>query len=435
MTENNIYDVVIFGGGLNGLFLAYFLRKKYPHYKIAIVERAPQMGGLIETQKVGSAELEKFYHHIFLTDTILLETINTLNLADKLVFKDSSIANLNQQVFQPFVTPVDLLKYKGLSFFTKLKIGLYSLLIQKDRNGDKYANINSKEWITKKMGKEAWEKLWGPLFEGKFHDFAANLSLSFLWTRLHVRANSKKTGKEQLGYMKGSFSQISKKMVELLPTMEIVFFNGAEIQKITKADKDYQIQIGGQTLKTKFIISTFSPIIFKKVFQEFISADYLAKLNSVKYLAVICPTFILDKQLTPYYWTNIVDQQIPFKGIIEQTNLFDYPEYESNKIVYLSHYLKQDDPLLQKDDNYLKSYYLQNLEKAVGKKVEPKDIRINRAMFAQPVFTLDMNQDMIKFKTPIDNVFQCTMVNLLPMERGINSSIHIANEFVNSINL
>lgn len=435
MTASDTQDIVILGGGLNGLFLAYFLRKKYPTYKIAIVERAPKMGGLIETQKVGSTELEKFYHHIFLTDKILLDTIQTLNLSDKLDFKDSSIANLNKQVFQPFVTPLDLLKYKGLSLLTKIKIGLYSLWIQKDKNGDKYSNLNTQDWITKKMGKEAWAKLWGPLFVGKFHDYAKNLSLSFLWTRLHVRANSKKTGKEQLGYMKGSFSQISRKMSELLPTMGITFFNDEEIKQISKIDGHYQIHTASKVLNTMAIISTFSPLLFKNIFKDFVDESYLKKINSIKYLAVICPTFILDQQLTPYYWTNIIDEAVPFKGIIEQTNLFDYPEYEGNKIVYLSHYLKQDDPLLQKDETYLKDFYLTNLEKALGKKITPKDIRVNKAMFAQPVFTLDMDQDMIKFETPIEHVYQCTMVNLLPMERGINSSIHIANKFVNSINL
>jgi len=435
MSENKKEDIVILGGGLNGLFLAYFLRRKYSNCNITIIEKGAKMGGLIETQRIGSTEIERFYHHIFLTDKILLETAKDLGLDDKLDFKDSSIANLNNQIFQPFVTPMDLLKYKGLSFITKIKIGIYSLLIQKDKNGAKYIDLNAKEWITKKMGKEAWAKLWGPLFVGKFHDYANNLSLSFLWTRLHVRGNSKKTGKEQLGYMKGSFSQISQKMVALLPTMGIRFINNADIQSITRVGEEYQLQLSNETLSTKSIISTFSPLIFKNVFKGFLPASYLAKVNSIKYLAVVCPMFISDQSATPYYWTNIIDESVPFKAIIEHTNLFDSPEYEGNKILYLSHYMKQDDPLFQKDDDFLKQFYLTGLEKVLGKKLQPKEIIINRAMYAQPVFTLDMDKDMIKFETPIENVYQCNMVNLLPMERGINSCIHIANEFVNSISL
>lgn len=435
MTMESNENIVILGGGLNGLFLGYFLKKKYPSHKIAIVEKSSKMGGLVEVQKVGSTEIEKFYHHVFLTDKVLLNMLDELNISDLLDFRDSSVANLENGFFQPFVTPMDLLNYKGLSLFSKIRIGLLSLFLQKSKSGDRYVNKNTEQWIRKNMGNESWNKLWGPLFLGKFHDYAKNLSLSFLWARLNSRASSKKGGKEQLGYMRGSFDLLTRKLVEELETMDVKLVNNVTINKITKFEDKYEVQLDEGVLRSKVLISTFSPVIFKEVFKDFVSESYLEKLDSVKYLAAICPMFTFEEQITPYYWTNIIDSETPFKGIIEHTNLFDHPEYEGNKILYLSHYLKQDDALLQKDDEYLKEFYLTNLEKALGRKLRPKQTIISKAMFAQPVFTLDLDRDVIKFETPISNVYQCNMTNLLPMERGINNCAYIAKKLVDSISL
>lgn len=433
--EVNKNDIIILGGGLNGLFLGYFLKKKYPSYSISIIEKTDNMGGLIEVQGVGSTVVEKFYHHVFLTDKVLLNTLKELGLFNLLDFRNSSVANLENACFQPFVTPLDLLKYKGLSFFSKIRIGLFTILIQMAKSGDKYIDENAEKWIRKNMGNEAWDKLWGPLFCGKFHDYAKNLSLSFLWARLNARAGSKKAGKEQLGYMVGSFDLLTRKLAEKLHDMGVKLFSNASMGGVIRSGDNYKINIGNIALKSRVLITTFSPLIFKDVFKDLVPNIYLEKLNTVKYLASICPMFIFDKKITPYYWTNIIDEDVPFKCIIEHTNLFDSPGYQGNKILYLSHYLKQDDILLQKNDEYLKDFYLTNLEKALGQTLNPKEIIINRAMFAQPVFMLDLDRDILKFETPIRNVYQCNMTNLLPMERGISNCVYITNKFVNSVDL
>jgi hypothetical protein len=101
--------------------------------------------------------------------------------------------------------------------------------------------------------------------------------------------------------------------------------------------------------------------------------------------------------------------------------------------MYFSNYIISSDPLFTKDESYLKTYYLEILQKALGSSLKPQNIYIAKDLFAQPVYTVDFADNLIDFVTPIPCVYQCNMVNFLPIERGINSSIMIAKKFIDYI--
>ena len=57
----------VLGGGALGLAAA--LRLAQAGRRVTLIEREPQLGGLASGFSVGPNYLEKFYHHIFRTDT------------------------------------------------------------------------------------------------------------------------------------------------------------------------------------------------------------------------------------------------------------------------------------------------------------------------------------------------------------------------------
>ncbi len=412
---------------INGIFLAYeFIKRWYTN--ITLYEKLPVLWWLLGYYDFDWTKLEKYYHHVFNTDKDLIDLVKELRIQNDLIFKESNIGNLQNGKIISFVTPLDLLTYPYLGFLSKIRVWFFSLFLQKYSYWEKFRKIKVEFWIKKYMGKKSWDVLRKPLFQKKFHTYTNKLSLSFLWTRLYIRANSRKWWKEMLGYMKWSFYCIVDKIIASLQD-KIAIKTNSNVEFIW----DHILIVDGVSHHYDIIVSTLATPIFASLIDKTSYKDFYATLQSVKYLSVICPLFVFDKPITTYYRINNVDETIDIWWIIEHTNLFDFPDYHNKKFMYFSHYLMYSDPLLTKDELYLKSYYFDILKKALPTSIQPQNIYITKDMFAQPVYTVDFPDSLIGFETPIGGVYQCNMVNFLPIERGINSSIMIAKKFINYI--
>src|SRR4030081_698752 len=74
----------VFGGGAVGVGAA--LRLAQAGRRVTLIEREPQLGGLAAGFRVGPNNLEKFYHHIFRTDTTIIAFIRELGLDQHLIW-------------------------------------------------------------------------------------------------------------------------------------------------------------------------------------------------------------------------------------------------------------------------------------------------------------------------------------------------------------
>ena len=85
-TKNN--RIAIIGGGYSGLSAAHSFIKS--GYSVEVYEAAPFLGGLASTFNIGDTEVEKFYHHLFLSDNYLIDLLKEFNLQDRIIWKNSS---------------------------------------------------------------------------------------------------------------------------------------------------------------------------------------------------------------------------------------------------------------------------------------------------------------------------------------------------------
>ena len=66
-------------------------------------------------------------------------------------------------------------------------MGLAVLLLQRrHRSVEPFESQTIKEWVTRAMGAQAWDKIWGPLLWGKFRDEADRISMSWLWSSREI---------------------------------------------------------------------------------------------------------------------------------------------------------------------------------------------------------------------------------------------------------
>ena len=81
----HIHDIVIIGGGISGLFLAYNLIQDDKYKDILLIEGSSELGGRIRTEKLDEIPLEMGAGRFSSGHLKLLSLIKKLNLDDKIV--------------------------------------------------------------------------------------------------------------------------------------------------------------------------------------------------------------------------------------------------------------------------------------------------------------------------------------------------------------
>lgn len=438
--------VCIIGGGISGLVLTYYLSNL--EYKVTMLEKSFEVGGLLRTVKtLHNQNIEKYYHHIFKTDTDFTDLLEDLGIRDKLKWHKNTTSLFKDKKFYPFTSPLDLLK-SPLTFFSSLRVGLATITLKKV-SWERYKNITTKELIIKYMGRKAWDELWGPLFEGKFEKYAKTVGAPWFISRLNQRST-------ELGYMIGSFqtlldkleSKLLKNGVNILTDQDIdqidahVILNDSEGSRIVTDKDEILLPIlhrDQNDKKNKFlvnnktydiVVSTINPKDFAKISPLLEKENQ--KYEKVEYVGAICTLIELKKKQTDYYWNNILNTDIPFKGFIEHTNFISPKKYGGNAIVYLSHYTKPDSRHYEMQKEDLGRAYVKDLEKMIpGISKDIIDIRIFKSKKAQPVIPADF--EPLENTTSIPNLYTTSMAHIYPEDRGVNNAIKEAKKITGLI--
>ena len=179
--------ILVVGGGITGLVAAYRLLQK--KYRVTLVEKDNNLGGLLGGFKINGVYLEKTYHHIFRTDREIISLIKELGLEDKLKWHESKTGLYFEGKLYPFAGAIDLLKFKPLNLIDKLRLGLVKIYLEKENNWHKFENVLAYEWMKKWCGDRAYKVVWEPLLMGKFSDRYKEISMAWMWARIHTRGN------------------------------------------------------------------------------------------------------------------------------------------------------------------------------------------------------------------------------------------------------
>jgi protoporphyrinogen oxidase len=382
--------IAIIGGGMTGMVAARELAIK--GFEVDLYERSEFLGGLLAGFMLGKSHLEKAYHHIFKTDGEILGLIKELGLEEKMVWKESSIAIYNGREIQPFVTPIDLLKFKGLDLFSKVRLGIVSLWLAYDKNWQKYEKVTAVEWIKKYCGSRAYKVIWEPLLKGKFHDRYEEISMAWLWARIHTRSGSKdKNGKEYLGYMTGGFEQLIGALEKELVKLKVNIYKNETVDLAT-------------------IEAKYDRVV------------YTGPLKEVEYLGAICIILESSQNLSSYYWHNINDLNSPFLAFIQQTNLIDKKHYRGNHVYYLGSYLPQNHEWFDKDQKEVEKIYLDYLKKIFPNFERKKIKSINTFRFKTAQHLVTTKYKVPEYKVS-EKIYQANFAQIYPEDRGTNFAV------------
>lgn len=409
--------VAVLGGGISGLLSAYFLSKE--GYEVDLYEKTNLLGGLLGTLETTSGgSLEKYYHHFFKNDKYLLKLLEELDLNNKIIWTESSVSLLKEGKFYDFSTAKDLLNCSLFSLKSKIRMGIGTLILSRTNSLFLY-NLTAKELIEKVMGSESYKKLWEPLFEGKFEKHANKIAAPWFVERLKKRSKSRVNGCEILGYIEGSFSLLTEKLEKE------ILRNKGKILKNYKINEASTYRATLDNKKYNLIVSTLPLSLLSEIVKE----DFI--FPKTEYTGIICAVLELKKKQSKYYWTNVLDSNIPFQCMIEHTNLISEKNYGKKHIMYLGQYINPDLPMFFKDSKELKKEYLFHLRKIFPKiEKEITSFKIFKNKKAQPIVKNGYKKPPIKIG---NNFYVTSMAHIYPGDRGINEAIREVRNLVGKI--
>ncbi len=387
----NRRKIAIIGGGLGGLVTGYWLSKKGD--EITIFEKENFWGGLASGFEIEGTILDKSYRHIFKTDTDLIALIKELDLQSRLKWYKSSTGLFWKGKIYPFLTAMDLLKFKPLNLIDKFRMGMIALWLKYDKNWQKYEKILAYEWMNKWVGERAYKVVWEPLLKGKFDDVYRKISMAWLWARIHTRGNSvNEKGEEILGYLDGGFQILVDKLVE-------------------------KIRKNGGILKLKTGVNRL-----KKLRKEFDLIIDTRPSKKIDYLGMISLVFSSNQDLGEYYWNNINDTKSPFVALLQHTKLVGKEKYNNKNIYYLGKYVSQKNKYFKMSDEKIKSEwfkYLKNIFPQFDMK-KVREVKIFKSKVAQHIVGLNYKvpKHWINKKT-----YRMNFAQIYPQDRGMNYAI------------
>ena len=418
-------DYAILGGGALGLHTAYRLASA--GHVVMVFEQETTAGGLASGFRVGENWLEKFYHHLFKTDTTAIKLIQELGLGDRLEWSHPRTVCLVNGKFQQLDSPMTLLKFAPLRIDERLRVAAVGALLKLTGSGI-YEGKTAEPWLRRWMGKRAYDMVFAPLFGAKFGALRDQIALPWFWARFHDRTT-------YLGYLRGGFQLLYERLVERISEA------GGKVLLGTRVESAQPLDDGRWEVRTSQGIWTFDRVISTMATRltcRLIPAlpdDYRARYDWGQAYGAQCLIFALDRQVTDSYWINPCDPGYPFTSLVEHTNYRPPAEYGGRHLLYLGNYRPMDDPLFKMSKEEVIQEFLPHL-KRINASFSADWITeswLFQAPFAQPIVTTEYRQHIPPLRTPLNGLWVANMFQVYPHDRGQNYSFELAERLVKEL--
>jgi len=412
--------VVVIGAGAMGLAAAYHAAKA--GHSVDVLEAAPEPGGMAAHFDFDGLSIERFYHFVCKSDHATFELMRELGIGDRMRWRTTSMGYFIGGRLHAWGDPVSLLSFPEIGLVSRLRYGLFAFLSTRRERWDAIEHESARSWITRWCGREAFERLWKPLFDLKFYEYADDISAAWVWTRIKRIGRSRRSlFHEELGYIEGGTQTLVDALCKGIVGGGGRIHTGCAVRKVaTVAGRVTGVETAARFFPADAVICTVpTPLVPDLVpdLPEVAKAQYRAIRN----IGVCCLVFKLRRSVTPHFWVNVSDPDMAIPGFIEFSNLRPV----DNTVVYVPYYMPAAHPKFRWADQALLDEafgYLCRVNRALSR----RDIlasRVARLRYAQPVCEPGFAAKIPPPKTAVAGLQVADTCFYYPEDRGISESV------------
>ncbi|MBA3060129.1 MAG: protoporphyrinogen oxidase [Nitrospirae bacterium] len=299
--------IVIVGGGISGLSLAYALLESDPSADVVVFESEKRPGGKIWTEKVNgflceggvNGFLDNRPKTLELASKLLLNPLRSSDAARKrYVFSDGKLRLLPE-------SPLSFLSSDLLSLYGRLRV-MYEFFAPRGRAEDE----TLADFARRRLGKEAYEKLIDPMASGIYAGNPELLSLkscfpkiceleekygSLIKGMIKLQGDAKKSGKPKVGAGPGgvltSFHSGMEMMIDSMKSfLKERLRVGNKVVSVERKNKGYAVHLSDGMIVEAEIVVIASPAYSAAEILRNLDRSLSSVLSEIPYpsVSVVC---------------------------------------------------------------------------------------------------------------------------------------------------
>ena len=421
---------VIIGAGAMGLAAAHYALKL--GHEVDVVEADRQAGGMAAHFDFDGLSIERFYHFVCKPDAPTFALMDELGIGDRMRWRPTSMAYFAGGRLHPWGDPIPLLTSSLLNPLEKLRYGLQVFGASRRRGFEDLEDVSARAWIERRAGRSVYDKLWRPLMELKFYQYADDISAAWIATRIRRLGNSRRSiFQEELGYIEGGSETLVDALVASIERQGGRIHLGTAAERIaTEGGRVTGVAAGARNFPAEAVICTApTPHVARLApdLPEAVRAAY----DGIRNIGVVCVVHKLKRSVSPHFWVNVVDPGMEIPGFVEFSNLRPMPQ----TVVYVPYYMPTDRPKWAwSDDQFIAESF--GYLRRVNPSLTDDDrlaSKVGRLRHAQPVCEPGFAAKLPPIRTAIAGLMIADTCFYYPEDRGISESTRLAREMALAI--
>ena len=418
-------SIAVVGGGIAGIAGALELAKS-GICRVTLFEKAGQLGGLNSPHRWQDLICDRFYHVVLPSDHFTIEFLRQLGLADRLRFAAAKSGFYGRGRLASFSSAQDFIRFPFLSLGQKFRLGLGILYSSRVAALKKLDRFSAPRWLKRVFGQTVYENFWNPLVRSKLGDAAEWTSAAFLGATIKRLYGARRGARlrESMGIILGGTNAIQGAAEKRLSELAVEIRTGTPVERLSYQDGKIVLQSPAcRRPFDKVLLTIPNPEILKIIQDVHVSAAWRGIIGT-EYLGIICLLLILKRALSPYYVINLLDENLPFTGIVESTNIIPEGTFGGRHLVYLPKYVTQDDPLNKTPDARIAEDFIEALRK-IFPDIRNEEIlhsQIFRENCVQPIHRPKTAQTRPSSRSPLPGVYLAN-ASLIPNSTLNNNAV------------
>jgi protoporphyrinogen oxidase len=421
----------VIGGGIGGLSAAYRLSKSGA--QVELLETSSELGGLGTFFRAGESWVERFYHCIMPTDDDLLGLLHDLGRRDDVVWRRTTMGMVVEGKRYPFNTARDLLRFRPLSLWSRLRLGGVTVLLRRLGKGKDLDHVRAEDWLRGLFGDRIWQQVWEPLFRSKFGPTVGDVPALYLWQRLGRERNV-----AVRGYPRGGYKSIIDDLRSAIESAGGTVRTSTAVDSIKDVGDRVLVSVrGGDVLTVDWAISTVPMPLLRQLTAADPALTKVLPAVNLTYQGVVNTLFFLSRTLDGRYWSPVLASGTDFDGVVEMSALVGVEHYGGRHLAYAMKYTDRDSSLFTEDEASIAERWTTQLLDLYRdlplRREDVLDVHVFKAPFVEPAYPLGYGTSKPGIDVGESRLLLATTAQIYPRVTSWNSSVGLSNEVVDRL--